>query len=233
MRGSKVAEQRKYPCSRWRPGFSAVYAIWDCSSVRSADPVPRRIPRGARWGGFVGPVSFLSAWVVGGAVTSTRYSPIHDPISRLAAVGADTRGLMSAGFVAFGLGVPLYGVAVRAAWPGRAWMAAVATGLATLGVAAAPLGRSTSGDTLHGVFALAGYVSLAATPLLAAPFLLRTQQYALAAVGVASSGVTALALVLSTTTAQRGLFQRVGLTSTHLWIVLSAIVLFERGGELA
>ena len=43
--------------------------------------------------------------------------------------------------------------------PGRAWIALVVTGLATLGVAAVPLGRGTDG--LHGAFASLGYVSLA------------------------------------------------------------------------
>jgi hypothetical protein len=78
----------------------------------------------------VGPITFLGAWVVGGAIATAHYSPVHDPISRLAAIGTDTRGLMSAGFVGFGLGVPLYGAALRAAVPGRAWKGAVATGLA-------------------------------------------------------------------------------------------------------
>lgn len=177
------------------------------------------------WGGVAGPVTFLSAWVIGGAVTAADYSPVHDPISRLAAIGADTRGLMSAGFLGLGVGVPLYGAALRAALPGRAWIAAVATGLATLGVAAAPLGRSSVGDTWHGVFALAGYVALAATPLLGARPLRRAGKHSLASVGVVASGVTAVALVLASTTADRGLFQRVGLTSTHLWIIVSAVVL--------
>jgi hypothetical protein len=183
--------------------------------VNRAESVPRGARRRAAWGGVVGPITFLGAWVVGGAVTTAHYSPVHDPISRLAAIGADTRGLMSAGFVGFGLGVPLYG----------------ATGLATLGVAAAPLGRSATGDTWHGVFALAGYLSLASTPLLAAPSLVRMGQRTLASVGVASSAVTAFALVLATTTAQRGLFQRVGLTSTHLWIVASALTILRSAAD--
>jgi hypothetical protein len=138
---------------------------------------------------------------------------------------------MSVGFVGFGIGVPLYGAALRVAAPGRAWMSAVATGIATLGVAAAPLGRSAAGDTWHGVFALAGYISLALTPLLAAPSMARKGKRTLASVGVASSAVTALALVLATTTAHRGLFQRVGLTSTHLWIVASALTILGSDGD--
>ena len=47
-------------------------------------------------------------------------------------------------------------------------MTAVATGVATLAVAALPLDRSASVDTWHGVAATIGYVTLAATPVLSA-----------------------------------------------------------------
>ena len=199
--------------------------------AHSADPGRRGLALRAAWGGVVGPVAFFGAWLVGGTVTRVDYSPVHDPISRLAAIGADTRGLMSAGFIALGVGVPFYGAALRAAQKDRAWMAAVATGLATLGVAAAPLGISPAGDTLHGAFALLGYVSLAATPLLAARSLCRGGQRLLGGMGVASSVMTVTSLVLASTTAQRGLFQRVGLTSTHLWMAVSAVVLVRHCAE--
>ena len=51
-------------------------------------------------GGIVGPAAFIGAWVAG-TVVLDGYSPITDAISRLAAVGADTRWLMSTGFLAF------------------------------------------------------------------------------------------------------------------------------------
>jgi hypothetical protein len=81
---------------------------------------------------------------------------VHDAISRLAAVHAPTQALMTGGFVAFGVGVPLYGLALRRTIDGPAWIAAVATGLATLGVAATPLDTSSGVDRLHGVFASVG-----------------------------------------------------------------------------
>ncbi|MGB4746437.1 MAG: DUF998 domain-containing protein, partial [Candidatus Microthrix parvicella] len=49
-------------------------------------------------GGIVGPAAFIGAWVAG-TVVLDGYSPITDAISRLAAVGADTRWLMSTGFL--------------------------------------------------------------------------------------------------------------------------------------
>src|SRR3954451_23783514 len=91
------------------------------------------------WGGLVGPAAFLSTWIVSGALRHG-YSPVEDAISRLAAVGAPRRLIMTAGFVGFGIGVPVYAAALRAAVPGPAWKTAVATGAATLAVAATPLG---------------------------------------------------------------------------------------------
>ena len=119
--------------------------------------------RRAALGGIVGVAGFVAAWLWCGAVRPG-YDPVDDAISQLAAVGAPDRRLMTAGFVAFGVGIPLYAQALRAALDGPAWITATLTGLATLGVAAAPLGRA---DTAHNLFAGFGYITLAATPLLA------------------------------------------------------------------
>ena len=59
--------------------------------------------RVAALGGIVGPVGFVGAWIASAAITSMPYSSIDDAISRLAAVGADTRWLMTAGMVTFGV----------------------------------------------------------------------------------------------------------------------------------
>jgi hypothetical protein len=120
-------------------------------------------------GGVLGPAGFIAAWSILGATTPAPYSPVHDAISRLAAVDAPTRAGMSFGFGVFGVGVPLFGMALRKELPeSRAWVTAVATGLATLGVGAAPLDASPRVDLLHGAFATVGYATLAATPWLAA-----------------------------------------------------------------
>jgi hypothetical membrane protein len=151
--------------------------------------------------------------VVGGLVLGPPYSPVDDAISRLAADGASTRWLMSFGFVAFGVGVPLYGLALREALPAsKAWIAAVVTGLATLGVAATPLDVSDTVDALHGLFATTGYVALALIPVLTR----RTP------VAVAVTAFIAACLVLTPFIDANGLLQRAGLTAGDLWIATTA-----------
>jgi len=108
---------------------------------------------------------------------------------------------------------------------GRAWITAAATGAATLAVAATPLDRSETVDTLHGVFAGAGYVTLAATPLLAARPLRDLGHRRLAVAGLAAGAVSTAALALSTTSLPSGLFQRLGLTVTDAWVVVSAVAI--------
>ena len=188
---------------------------------------------GARWcalGGILGPFAFVAAWSIGGLAAS-HYSAIHDAISKLAEVGAPTRPWMTAGFVAFGIGLPLYAVALRASLPGRSWMTAAATGLATLGVAAAPLGRSHSGDVVHGIFAGVGYVTLAFTPLLAAAPLRRAGRSTAANLAIAAGIVAAISLAATTVSDANGLFQRLGLTIGDAWIVATAAALLR--GRLA
>lgn len=120
---------------------------------------------------------------------------------------------MSAGFVAFGVGVPLYGLALREALPGsRAWIAAVVTGVATLGVAATPLDVSDTVDSLHGLFASTGYVSLALLPVLTR----RTPA------AVATTAFIAACVALTPFVDANGLLQRAGLTAGDLWIIWSA-----------
>ena len=173
-------------------------------------------------GGVVGPVGFVTAWAVGAAVTSVDYSSIDDAISRLAAVGADTRPLMTTGFVVFGVGLVLFALGIRR-FGGAAWIAAATTGVATLAVAAAPLDRSATVDGLHGLFAGIGYVSLVATPLCAVGFLRRRHDRALVVGAFVAAVVAATALALTPVVDANGLFQRIGLTAGDVWIVAAAI----------
>ena len=131
---------------------------------------------------------------------------------------------MTVGFVTFGVGVPMFAIATRV---GVGWTTAVATGVATLAVAALPLDRSASVDTWHGVAATIGYVTLAATPLLSAPRL-RCGQRRLARFGVVCSAVSATALALTSTGVPTGLFQRIGLTAGDLWIMAAAVAARRR-----
>lgn len=174
-------------------------------------------------GGVIGPTAFIASWSIGAAITHDSYSSVEDAISRLAAVRADSRTVMTSGMVTFGVGLPLYAIALRRLVSGPAWVAAAATGIATLAVASAPLDNSSSMDRWHGVFATAGYISLVATPLLAARHLSRAGHGGLATMA-AVAGFSSTALLCATATdGPTGLFQRLGLSATHLWVIVSAI----------
>ena len=160
---------------------------------------------------MLGPAAFVAAWALLGA-TAEGYDPTRQAISRLAALGAPTRPAMTAALVILGAGMVLYGLAVR---PGRWWPVAVVNGLATFAVAALPLGGRY--DTAHGWAAAAGYVTLAAIPLVAA----RRGARLPVVVGVAC----AACLLASVLVTRDGLFQRLGLTIGHAWVALSAITL--------
>lgn len=183
------------------------------SSVRSS-PLDRVLAAA----GIVGVSGFIAAWVIAGA-RRDGYSPVHDAISRLAEVGAPDRGWMTAGFVAFGIGVPLYGQALRRALKGPAWIAATVTGLSIIGVAVSPLGRA---DRAHYIFATVGYLSLVATPLLAARSFRRDGTTSWARWSVLCGVASAVALAASTFDRGHGFSQRLGLSITDVWIVASA-----------
>ena len=183
-------------------------------------------------GGIVGPCCFVAAWSILGA-TADGYTPAQDAISRLAAVGAPSQGAMTAGFIAFGVGVPAYAVALRDELTGRAWVSAVATGLATLGVAAAPLDRSAAGDLVHGAFASVGYATLAAVPWLAARSLAQCGEHTSATVSRAAGLASAAALAGTVFGPYHGLLQRVGLTIGDAWIVASAVRILVRRTQVS
>ncbi|MEW6153353.1 MAG: DUF998 domain-containing protein [Actinomycetota bacterium] len=173
------------------------------------------------WGGVVGPTVFVFAWMVAGTVEDG-YSQADEAISRLAAVGASTRAPVSAALVVLGTGMLMFAAAVRQSAGGRwAASAAMVTGLATIGVAATPLGWTAAVDDLHGVLAVAGYASLAAVPMLAArgarlPVPVRLSM----AVGIAGLACL-LASVIGTVAP--GALQRAGLTIVHAWVVFVAL----------
>lgn len=182
-----------------------------------------------RWsalGGVLGPAAFVGAWLIGGAVAS-HYSPVDDAISHLAQVGASTRVLTTVGFIAFGIGVTAFAVALRSTLTGWSWATATGAALATLAVAAAPLGRSSSGDTVHGIFASGGYVALALTPLLAAGPLRRAGHPAFARASLATGIASGVSLVATTAPGWHGLFQRIGLTVVDIWIITTAVAILR------
>ena len=180
-------------------------------------------------GGVVGPVAFVAAWVLAGA-SASGYSAINDAISDLAAIdaGRSTRLLMSLGFVVFGIGLIQFGLALRELVRGPAWIAAIATGACTLGVAATPLG-GWFGDGVHAAFAGLGYVTLVLLPLLAAGPLARAGRRTLGRAAVVIAAVAAVCLIVSTLGPAHGFWQRLGLTVVDGWIVITALSLREDG----
>jgi hypothetical membrane protein len=176
----------------------------------------------------IGPVAFVASWSLLGLVEHG-YSPLHDPISDLAGVHATTRLAMSAGFVVFAIGLCFYAFALHAVLRGPAWTAALATGLATLGVAGFPLHHSSTVDHVHGVFAAIGYITLAATALLSAAPLARRNRHGWARAAVTAGVVSSIALALTLTPSFHGLFQRIGLTAGDLWVAAAALAIRRDG----
>ena len=176
-------------------------------------------------GGIIGPTTFVAAWSILGA-RKPEYNPIEDHISRLAAHGVVERPAMTAGFIAFGVGLPVYAFALRRAVEGPAWVAAAATGVATLGVAAFPL-DGPAGDGAHAIAAGLGYATLAASPLLAARPLGRAGSRRWSNFSLAAGLASAACLAATTAGPATGLFQRLGLTIGDAWVVASAAAIWR------
>lgn len=178
------------------------------------------VVRALAWGGVVGPVAFVADWALLG--TTDGYAPLQEAISRLAAVGAPTASAMTVGLAAYGAGLVAFGVALRQGVPGRAWVASVVTGAATVAVAALPLG-GPAGDTAHAAAAAVGYVGLASMPVLSAPTWLGPavvgSRRGSRAVGAVAAALLATSIAVSP---GHGLTQRLGLTVGDLWVVLAA-----------
>jgi hypothetical protein len=171
--------------------------------------------------GLLAPASFIGAWAACGSVRDD-YDPVDSAISQLARIGSPTRLGMSAGFVAFGVLLPVFGTRLPSlVGAGRSLRTAVTVaGLATVAVAALPLQREEGGtrDTLHAVAAGVGYAAMALSPALAARALARSAGRRPAAVAAgAVSAVSVAALVLSVTTGPTGLWQRLGLGVVDVW----------------
>ncbi len=176
----------------------------------------------ARVGGVLGPAMFLFGWIIS-ALRTDGYSVIEDAISRLAAVGAPTRWLMSAGFIGFTVGVAVYSYGLRSMLDGPAWIAALIASIATLGVALFPLDHSSGVDLLHGAAAFTGYIALSALPLYAAPELARRGLVRAARLSRVCGTISSLALAATLLGPAHGLFQRIGVTVGDAWIAGSAL----------
>lgn len=176
--------------------------------------------RGLGWAGVAGPVAFGSAWAIAGALRKG-YDPVTQPISRLAETGSSSRPLMTAGLAALAAGFLAAGWPVGRTLGLRTGLAVAGTALATAGVAVTPL-HGQDENLPHGLFAFAGYATLAAAPIIAAPALREAGRRAGALASVATGlGVAALLTMTAGNTAT-GLFQRLGLTAGHAWVAVTA-----------
>ncbi len=177
-----------------------------------------RLGRAGLLAGVAGPAAFVGAWVLGG-LQRPGYDPVSQAISQLARSGTSTQPLMTTGFVAFGLLLPAYALALRDRVGTAPAVAAAVSGLATLAVAASPLSAAGAQpvDVRHAVAAGTGYAAQVLAPLLAA------RRLPAAPLSYAVSG-TALAALLGSVLLPdlTGLLQRTGLTVVDAWYAVVA-----------
>lgn len=176
---------------------------------------------------IAGPVVFVTTWVVAGG-RYDGYTPTVDPISELAAVGAPTRVLMTAGFVAYGAFVLAAAPSLGRRFGRSTGIAAALNAVATFAVAALPLGSPTTED-LHGVAAGAAYVALVAIPLTAIRRLRREGSGRWVIGSALVAGVATVALASSVIGDSAGLAQRIGLSTVDGWLIAAGIALLVRG----
>jgi hypothetical protein len=186
----------------------------------------------ATFGGAIGPAAFVSTWVVTGR-RSDGYAPLDDAISRLAASGAPTRRLMTAGFTCLGVTLSAFAYLRRDALGATGSTSALVSGLATLSAGFTSLERSPASDAAHLACAVIGYATLSAAPALAAGPLRRHGHPRLAAVAPAAAVLSGLSLAASAWGPKRGLFQRVGLTLGDAWLAATALSLLLRDERVA
>ena len=170
--------------------------------------------------GVLAPACFVTAWAVCGA-RRPGYDPVEQAISQLARVGTPGRLGMTAGFVGFGVLLPVFAQrlpALLGAGPALR-VAAMVAGVSTLGVAALPLQEAEggTGDALHAVAAGMGYLAMAASPLLAAGPLWSSGRRTAGVLSVAVGALSAASLLASVTVGPTGLWQRVGLGVVDAW----------------
>ena len=169
--------------------------------------------------GISGPSLFITAWSLLGRHNKS-YSPIREPISRLAAVGAPSQAAMTAGFLAYACGVAAFAPNLRdrAPWASRC---ALANAAAMAAIAALPLGRR-NGDMPHVIVAGSAYATLTAIPLLAAKEPMADDPRSRKLANLFGTTIGALLLLSVLSDRVQGLAQRAGLTLGHTWIVARA-----------
>jgi hypothetical membrane protein len=179
------------------------------------------------WGGIAGPAAFVLGWSLAGARWPD-YSPVEDPISRLAGAGAPTKVAMTTGFIAFGVGVGVYSAAAASALSRATAAASAVAAAATFGIAVLPLDTPRGGGP-HATAAGFAYAALATTQLAGARALANLGYRTAARMSAFTGVATAVALAASAAASSHtGLLQRVGLTIGDAWIAATAIWIVPR-----
>ena len=155
------------------------------------------------------------------------YSHVQEAISRLAEQGAPNRWIVTTGMTVFGVSCIAFSPVVE---EGRKPL--FLAGLASLGVAAFPCSPGCPGageltDTAHTIAAGTIYVALTAAPAANA---LRSSSRPYARYSLATAIVAGTALAVHAFgEGPNGLFQRIGLTTNDLWLVVTAARALSRG----
>ena len=179
--------------------------------------------------GVLGPAAFVGAWV-GAGLLRPGYDPVQEAISQLAREGTAHRLVMTAGFVAFGVLVPVYARALGARLGTGTQAAATVAGLGTLAVAALPLSAAggQTADRWHAAAAAVAYAGQVGAPLLGARGLGRLVPGSRApSYAVAGGALVCLAGSVPDSSVS-GLLQRAGLTVVDLWYAAVAVHLLRR-----
>lgn len=185
-------------------------AVW-ITTRSSRDAV---LLTGAIWG----PALFLLAWLIGGLLYPG-LSPVTAHISALAAVGAPSRLVMTAGQVAMAGGLAMATVPLRRVLGlGAAYclaLAAISLGVIVL----TPDGSVPDRGLVHGGFAILLYASLALLGGLAGRHLLLAGARTAGFLAVGEGLAVGIFLWLSLGDTASGLFQRLGFTTASAWLV--------------
>lgn len=171
--------------------------------------------------GAVGVALVTAAWAGAGLATEG-FDPVVKSVSQLHRDGTATRGLLSAGLLAYAGGMLLVAPVVGRALDSPACRAlATIVGVVTATAAVFPLAvdKGLPQDLPHMVSAAIGYVCVSVLPLLGAWRLRGRERVASYAVGAVTA--TAMALTVPLHDVSGGL-QRVGLTLGSAWVVAVA-----------
>ncbi|MEO6115817.1 MAG: DUF998 domain-containing protein [Pseudolysinimonas sp.] len=190
------------------------------------------IRRPAIFSAWLAPTFLIGGTFIAGALWPG-YDPVRQTISELAAGDAPTRVLMTVFFVLTGLCHLVTVTFARGIGiPGR--IAFLIGALATLGVAAFPLPSVAGSSATHTAFAMAGFIALAAWPLLGMrfpadfPWLVRPVGSIVGTALLTVFCVWFLLIWSSHSSPVVGLVERVAADAESLWPAVVATALFRR-----